>query len=312
MANEITFNDYIGKGRIAAIISASLHNNLYDAVGLRGAMTFYDYTGAGSKTQNITTVTRGNPMVAASSETSGGASNAVLTASQVQLAVARYLLKFQVGDLFHLTGRGQPMNIDVVLSILSEALELTLTDLLTALFPSVVGNVGTSGVNMSSSDLYDAIFYLALNNNRARQLYGILHGQQCNDLMQSLRSEVGPAQMREDAQRAVGLQGIREGDGLRFSFAGVDVHQCNSVTLDGGSANRVGCIFAPGAFGYTLAPVTDMDPLFDPDDILVGTPEFFVERSRNADDALSSLIANAYPGVVEVEDLRAVRVTTDA
>lgn len=312
MANEITFTDYIGKGRIAAILAAALHNNLYDAVGLRGAMTFFQYTGAGSKTQNITTVTRGNAMSAASSEVSGGASNAVLTASQVQLAVARYLLKFQVGDLFHLTGRGQPMNIEVVLSVLSEALELTLTDLLAALFPSVAGNVGTSGVDMSTSDLYDAIFYLTLNNNIASELFGILHAQQCNNLMQSIRSEAGPMQFRPDAQRAVGLEGVRRGDGFRFSFAGVNVHQCNSVGLDGGSANRVGCIFAPGAFGYTLAPVTDMDPLFDMDDMLLGTPEFFVERSRNADDALTSLIANAYPGVVEVEDLRAVRVTTDA
>lgn len=311
MANEITYSSYTGAGRISAILTRLLHENLYDGVGLRGAMTFYPFPQSGSATMNITTVTRGNAMSAASNETSSGLTNAALTASQKQLTVARYGLIFQASDLFQLTGPNEALNVDYLYGVLTESLDLTLTDLLAALFPNVAGNVGTTTVNMSTSDLYDAIFYLTLNNNTATNLMGVLHAVQCNDLMQSIRSETGPAQYRMDAQSAVGLQGVRRGDGFRFSFAGVDIHQCNSVGTANGGDDRQGCIFAPGAFGYTLAPVALMDQV-NPADLVVDAREVVVERNRDAVNGLTQFIANSYPGTVEMEDLRAVKVTTDA
>ena len=308
-----TYAAYVGSGRITAVLNEALHENLYDAVGLRSAMTFYPYNAGASTTMNITTGTRGYAMAAATSETDGSNITATdPTTGQFQLTIARYGLMMNPTDLFHITGKGSPLDLDYTISLLTESLDLTLTDLLVGLFSSVAGNVGTTGVNMSTDDLYDAIFYLTLNNNTASQLMGVLHGQQCNDLMSSIRGETGPMQFRTDAQRAVGLEGVRRGDGFRFSFAGVDIHQCNSVATANSGEDRQGSIFAPGAFAYTLGNVSDMDPMVNPDDIVVGTSEMFVERNRDATHGDTEFIVNSYPGVAEAEDLRAVKVTTDA
>ncbi len=308
----VSYSSYVGSGRISAVLSAALHANLYDAVGLRSAMTYYEYTGGGSDTMNVTTVTGGYAMSAASSETSSGYSTVDPTASQFQLAIAQYGLMMTPTDLFRITQPGSPLDVDLLLRLLTESLDLTMTDLLVGLISSVSGNVGTSGANMTTDDLYDAIFYLTLNNNTAAQLMGVLHAQQCNDLMQSIRSEAGPMQFRDDAQRAVALQGVRAGDGLRYTFAGVAVHQCNSVLTATAGADRQGVIFAPGAFAYTLGDVSEMDPMINPADIIVGSREMFVERVRDGVNSTTQFIAKSYPGVAEQEDLRAVKVTTDA
>lgn len=308
----ITNADYIGGGRIAAVLSRALHENLYDPVSLRAAMTLQPYMGGGSATQNITTVTRGYPMAAASSETTGGFSATDPTTSQYQLTIARYGLVFNATDLFHITGQGAALDLDYLLGMLSEALDLTLTDLLVALFANISTSVGTSGVNASVDDVYDAIFALALANNLAGPYMAVLHGQQCNDVMNSIRGENGPIQYRDETQRAVTMGGIRRGDGYRFTHAGVDFHQCGSVGTTNGGADRDGCIFTPGAFAYTLGNTGEMEPQIPSEHLLVQTPELFIERDRDSANGDTLYYAISYPGVAEAEDARAVRFVTDA
>lgn len=310
----ITYADYIGKGRIAAVLSAGLHEMLYDGVVLAGMMDFRPYTGGGSSTMNLTTFTRGQAMAAASSETSGGFTATDPTASQKQLAVALYGLQMRPTDLFKITGQnGAPWDVDYILGVLTESLGLTLTDLLTALFASVTGGVGTSGSNASTDDIYDAIYFLRLGNNMNPRRMAILHGQQINDIQESIRAEGGATQFRTDTQQAVAATGMREGDGYVFSFAGVDFHQCGSVGTANGGADRQGVMMAPGAFAYTLGGVGVLgQEMVDPNDILIGTDQMFVERDRNAANSYTDLYAKAYPGVVEMETARAVKITTDA
>jgi hypothetical protein len=308
----LTYADYVNKGRIAAVLSEALHINLYDSSSLRGAMTFHPYTAGGSTTMNVTTSTRGYAMAPASSETSGGFTVVDPTASQFQLTIARYGLFMRPTDLFRITQTGSPFDIDYAVGMLSESLNLTLTDLLCTLFPNVSGNVGSTTVNADTDDVYDGIYTLMLANAGAADIMAVLHGQQINDIMGSIRAEGGAAQYRQDTQAAVAASGIRANDGYRFSFAGVDFHQCDSVPTANTGADRQGAMFVPGAFGYTLGNVSQMDPNVDPADIILGTSEMFIERSRDAQNAQSDLIANSYPGVVEQEDARAVKFTTDA
>jgi len=304
MANEVTYASVLSAGgRIAKILSPLLHEKLYDPIGLRTLMSYVPAPGMGSATTNVTTLTRGSVMAAASSETSGGASNTALTTGNYDLVTARYLLKIQAGDMFATTGGA--VNIDTILSILSESLDLTLTDLLISLFANIAGNVGTSGVDMSVSDFYDAIYYLNLQNNGAT-LAAVLHNVQVNDLMDSVRAEVGPAAWRTDFQGLL----TAGGTGFRAQFAGVGIYQSESCASVNTNADRRGCMFAPGAFSYQLGSV-DVGLQVNPADIVVATPEMFVERDRDAGNALTSYIVNSYPGVAEQEDLRAVRITTD-
>jgi hypothetical protein len=73
-------------------------------------------------------------------------------------------------------------------------------------------------------------------------------------------------------------------------------------------------MFSRGCFAYTLGDISRIlgGELVDPSQIVVATPEIFIERKRDPDNAMTTYIANMYPAVVEAEDLRGVKIVTDA
>lgn len=306
MANETSYATILSNGgRVAKVLSALLHQNLYDPSGLRALMDFVPHAQMGSDTMNVTKVTRGSAMAAASSETSGGFSNTLVSTGNFDLVIARYGLVIKPTNLFKLTGGA--LDVNYALGILTESLDLTMTDLLCGLFANIAGNVGTSGADMTVDDFFDAMYYLNLKNNPAG-LSAVLHPQQINDLIESIRGEGGPMQWRADAQGLLQPAGV----GFRGQFAGVAVYQSDSVATANAGADRAGCMFSQGAFAYTLGNIAAIDPMVNPADILISTGEMFVERVRDGANAMTSFIANAYPGVAEAEDLRGCRITTDA
>ncbi len=307
MANESSYAAFLSTGgRVARILSDRLHELLYDPVSLRALMTMLPRTGPGSATLNTPRVQRGMVLAAASSEISGGFTNQIPTTTNFDCTVARYGGVMQPTDLLKITGG--PIDMDYLLGILIETLDLTLTDLLVALFANIAGNVGTSGSDLTTDDFFDAIYYLNLQNNPGQGTVAVLHNQQINDLIESARGETGPMQFRTDAQGLLQPAGV----GFRGQFAGVALVQCDSVVSTG--ADRRGCMFTAGAFAYQLASVSGMmdGQMINPADILFGTDEMFIERARDAANAMSSAFVNCYPGTAEQEDLRAVRITTDA
>lgn len=289
-------------GRVARVLTDSLHESLYDPVGLRSLMNQVPFGAAGSATTNITRVTRGSVAAAASTEVSGGFTAAVPTTSNYDITVARYGLVYEPTDLFHITGGA--LDLDYLLGMLVEALDLTLTDLLCALFANIAGSVGTSGADMTVDDFFDAMYYLNLKNN-GTDIAAVLHGQQINDLIESVRGETGALQFSADAQGLLKMPGV----GFKGQLLGIPIYQSDSVTGDG--ANRTGCMFAGGAFAYQLAPVNAMDPMVNPADLILQSPEMFIERDRDADNGKTQLLLNFYPGTAEAEDLRACRIVTD-
>ena len=306
MANETSYAALLSAGgRVARVLSDAIHENLYDPVGLRSLMTMVPFGAGGSATTNITKVTRGLAAAAASTEVSGGFSNTLPTTGNYDVTVARYGAVIQPSDLFKITGGA--LDVSYILGMLMQALDLTLTDLLCALFANVAGNVGTSGADMTVDDFFDAIYYLNLQNNGA-ELAAVLHNQQVNDLIESVRGETGALAFRADAQGLLQVPGV----GFRGQLAGVAIYQSDSCALANTNADRRGCMFAPGAFSYQLAPVGAMDPMIDPADLVFQTDEMFIERSRDSANALTSFLLNFYPGPAEAEALRAVRITTDA
>jgi len=73
-------------------------------------------------------------------------------------------------------------------------------------------------------------------------------------------------------------------------------------------------MFGRGAFAYTLRSwrrIVD-SMMIDPADVLADFGVGFVERNRDATNAMTSAILNLYPGVVEAEDLRGVEIISDA
>jgi hypothetical protein len=309
MANEVSFATLLSNGgRVAAMIGDQVHLNLYDPTNLRGLMTLYTMAGP-SSVQSVAGLTRGYTAAAASSEISGGASNTALTTTNKDITVARYLLQMAPTDLFALTSPGAPINVATVADVITESMDLTLTSLLTGLFSGISTNVGTSGSDLTVTNIFSAIFALNLNNNPA-QLAAVLHNQQINDLMSSIRGEGGAIQYRADAQGVLSTKGVA----ARFRFLEVDFYQSSRVATANAGADRQGAMFSAGAFGYKLGSVDEIinQGMVNPADILIRSPEMFIERSRDAANGLSKMILNFYPGVAEIEDLRAVAITTDA
>ena len=305
MADEVSYATLVSNGgRLAKILSPLVHSTLYDETGLRGLMTQHGAENPGAATLNVTKVTRGLAMSAASTEISGGFSNAALTTGNFDLTVARYGLKLQTTDLFRMTENGG-LDVPYLLGILSESVDLTLTDLLCAAFANLANNVGVSGSDMTFDDFMDAKYFLNLQNNGA-QLAAVLHAQQVNDLEESLVGLGGSVQFRQDVQRLFPV-----GPGFKGNLVGVDVYQSDSCALANTNADRRGAMFAAGCFAYRLGMVAS-DLMVNPQDIMVATPEMFIERARDAANAMSSFYVNSYPAVAEAEDLRGVRITTDA
>jgi hypothetical protein len=308
MANEVSNASFVTNGgRVAHILAPLVFEQLWDPADLRALMTFVPYDVVGSATVRATLDAVPGALSAASSETSGGGSNSAYTTGKFDLTVARYLRIYQPTDLFGISGG--PIDAVHVARRLSIGAGLTITDLLCAMFANIANSVGTSGVNLSVDNLYSAQFQL--NSSLASGPYAcVLHPVQMNDFRSSLRAEPGAIQFVPATADMLATKG----PGFQGSWNGIEFYQSDSVATANASADRDGCMFAAGAFAYTLAPVMSrLGPAhIDPDDIIVDVGELMVERSRDAANGMTSFIANMYPATAEKEDLRAVRIVTDA
>jgi hypothetical protein len=147
-------------------------------------------------------------------------------------------------------------------------------------------------------------------NNGVGQVSAVLHGQQINDVISSIRGETGPGQFNIGAQSA--LTNVVGFGQKAFSFAGIDFYQSDSVGLANANADRQGCVFVPDAFGYSVADPRAVDPLLSADDVVLMTDMLYIERVRNGANRQTQMQATAYIGTVELQDTSAVKFTTDA
>jgi hypothetical protein len=312
MANEITEALLESNGgRVGQVLSALVLERLYDPSDLRALMQFVPWAAQGSDTMRVTLDAVPGSYSAASTEISGGQSNSAYTTSKFDLTVARYVRQYQATDLFAIGG--PPVTLASIAQKLSIGVGLTITDLLTALFANVASSVGTSGQNLSADNIYSAMFQL--NSSNVPRAAGsrwacVLHPVQINDLVTSLRSEVGAMQYQSATADMLAVKG----PGFHGTWNGVDFFQSDSVATANAAEDRDGCMFESGAFAYSLASIRALpgQQMIDPDDLIVDADIFMVERSRDATNGMTTLIGNFYPAVVEKEDLRACRVVTDA
>jgi hypothetical protein len=299
MAN-LTFSTLSSNGgRISAVLSALVVEKLYDPTDLRSTLTFIPWSSFGSDTMNVTQNAVPGAFSAASSETSGGASEGAYTTSKFSLQVSRYYRKYIMSDLFGITGG--PIDVETVVQNLMDGVALTMTDLTTALFPNIASNVGSTGVALDVDKVYDGMYTLNLNNVQG-QYTAVLKAKQMNQFRSDLRSEAGPIQWVAASAEML----ASKGPGFQGTWNGVDFYQSDSVTDDG--TDFSGAMFGQGFAAYTMAPVRALQGQIPASNILVDAGELLVELSRDADNGLSTALANIYPSVVEAEDLRGVEI----
>lgn len=147
--------------------------------------------------------------------------------------------------LAQLTGRpGTDLDLTMVAMLAGDTYEATFGDDVAAQIATASNTVGSSGVDMSMDDHYDAIYYHILQSGQSGPLVAVYHGRQVADLVESKRGE--PAEWVKDttqtAWTGMEMQGV---------LAGVPVLKNNRITAAGG--NRLGGMFSPRAIRYATA-----------------------------------------------------------
>lgn len=307
MANEILFSTLSGNARVSAVLHQTILEKLTDKASLVNhpyIMNFGNLNGSGSSALQVPVVGLGGYNAMAAVADGSAASNTAITSAAATITIARQALVRQISDLAQLTANG-PMNVTVeaLAEDMVAAFNKRVTAMLCGLSSGFSTSVGTTGANMSVATFYDAIFALQLVANDS--FMAIMHPQQINDLISSLRSETGPGQYLAATQEQVQAKG----PGYRGTLFGVELFGSTQVPTANSGADYLGYMFSKGAVGYatgSAAPVRGAADVVLP----AGTP-IVVEVSRSPEAGLSTITGSAFVGVAELDDARGVGLLSD-
>lgn len=311
MANELTNALLVTNGGREAlmIIQTILDQPVYDPADLRNLMIEVPWNLVGTATGNVTIDAAPGAFAAASSETSSGISNSAYTTSNYSLTIAKYMRKYQMSDLFAVTGGVIDPRAVANKLLLGEG--LTYTDLLNALYPSITQNVTDSGADLTVDDLYSAMFTLNAANvahGPGMELVCDLSPVHFNNFQTSLRAETGAVQFRTDTQEMLMAKSL----GFKGSWNGVQFYQSDSKTVSSGDA--ISCMFTRGAFKYTSGDASRLaqSGMIAPGNLLLSSPGIVLELERDATNALSSAVAHMFPAVAIANATKAVKLVFGA
>jgi len=300
--------DYSGFGanlRLAEVPTGLLHINLRDQVDLFALGIDVGPGGNGSSVSQMGAVTLTDDLSAAASEVEDVAATDP-TSNQITLTHARYALVRKFSDLFRATGGPGQYNEGLIADDAAAAIARTRSTLVTGLFSSAGANVGTSGADLTVTDIYSAIFELQDDLNEA-PFDCVLHQAQVSDFQTSLRSEGGAAQFQaptDDMLRA-------KSPGFLGSWHNVNFYSSAQVATANMGADRQGAMFARGAFGYSELDLSNIPGVAGVVQV-PGAVRAIIEIDRTGTAATTAYTVHYYPAVALMEANRMVSITTDA
>ena len=153
----------LGNLRLAAMIENEVRAILADQASIRnsGALLFAgDVAGIGSKVMRMRYANWGAATPFATATDGGEVSEATLTPSTVDITVGRSALRYDISDLAAMTGLGMDIDPFSLAQKMAMSAEARINGIITATFAAASNSVGTSGVDMSVDDFYDAMFQL--------------------------------------------------------------------------------------------------------------------------------------------------------
>jgi len=307
VANEITDALLVANGgRVASVLSGLVLEQLFDATDLRSIMQFIPFDQVGSDTLDVTLDAKPGVFAERGTEIASGFVNSAYTTGKVSLTPTRHGKIYQLTDLVGVTGG--PIDLDRIVQKLIDGVALTMTDLCTAQFPSFTDQVGASGTDLTVDTVFDAQFALSLNLAGSENLNMVLHPQQHNDFVQSLRGEQGAIQY----SAATAEQLAMKGPGFQGVWNGINVWTSDSCDTVNGGADRAGALLADSAICYTMGDVRRLQGYIPPQNVLVDAGALIVELERDSVNGMSSAIANMYPAVAIREDARGIEIVSDA
>ncbi len=305
MANEIlaASSDFL----VASVLEMEILTKLSSLINLRGSPALVDFSpmaARGSLTLAIPLAGWDSLVMTAPGEATG-VSNTALDSDQITLTIARQAIQLQISDELLVSSLGGAMSVERLAQAAASAYINRHNDLTVGLFAGVTASVGTSGSDLTLDDIVDATQTLMRANN-TDSLYAMLHGQQMSDLQNSLRGEGGALSFSAPTAEMIAAKG----KGYAGSYLGVDFWVNNRVATANSGADRAGCMWSRGAFGYAEAthPLSSLRGSINPQ---VVSP-VLIEFERTGTSGLNTVIASAFLGVAMVEDARAVKIVTDA
>lgn len=230
--------------------------------------------------------------------------NTALTDTSYTVTVARYAKAYSPTDFARMT------DVHGILSPQSFAMDaltsaaMTLTNLIAALASGYSQSVGSSGVNMTVQNFFDARALHDINNVQG-DLLAVLHARQYNDFLDSLRAETGALEFYAPTAEMIAMRGT----GYKGRFLDCDFFVSNQCATANSGADRAGMMIGRGAVLWaegTHAP----DPAVVGFDLLGGRVRLEFDRDGRA--AETAVITNRVLGVTEGIDLAGVGIITDA
>jgi len=294
MAN-IDFAALDGNARAAAVLYQSIVMKLADTGSLRNAPCFLNVgsvNGTGSDSIQVPVVGLNGTDIMSAPGDGVSVSNTSITSSAATVVVARQALRYDLTDLARVSN-SVPGGVD-------------LEGLSNAMVAAFNGRFNQLACNLSSGTdtFYSAIFALQLQSVMG-EYDVILHPQQYNDLMSSLRAETGPAQYLPANQ----AQTSALGTSFKGKLFGVNVHVSSYVITANAGADYRGMMLGNGAIAYALgtpAPIAAAGGIIIP----AGAP-VAVEWERDAASGLTKVVGSSFLGVAELQDLKGVGILSD-
>lgn len=307
MAN-IDFAALDGNARAAAVLYQSIVMKLADTGSLRNAPCFLNVgsvNGTGSDSIQVPVVGLNGTDIMSAPGDGVSVSNTSITSSAATVVVARQALRYDLTDLARVSNSVPGgVDLDGLSNAMVAAFNGRFNQLACALSSGFATQVGSTGVDLTTDTFYSAIFALQLQSVMG-EYDVILHPQQYNDLMSSLRAETGPAQYIAANQEQTNALGAS----YKGKLFGVNVHVSSYVPTANAGADYRGMMLGNGAIAYALgtpAPIAAAGGVIIP----AGAP-VAVEWERDAASGLTKVVGSAFLGVAELQDLKGVGILSD-
>lgn len=265
-----------------------------------------DVAGSGSKVIQVPIEgLLGHDPLAAGTEGSAATPTA-LTDSSVSVTVAYKVKAYQPGDLVRLVDATGVLDAQTFVLDAVQCGWNFLVSLVAGLSAGYATVVGTSGVNATAGDFIDAITSLNINNAPPGRL-ACMHPRQWGDIMTDIGTVTGGGLAYSPTVQD-SILSLARGNGYQGQLAGIDVFTSTQIPLDGGSANRMGCMIARGALAWADGTPRIEDPSRQ---MLVGPKvKFAMDRTELA--GTTDFVSSLYMGASEGVDLFGVTIQTDA
>ena len=305
----IDFAALDGNARLAATLYQSIVLKLADTGTIRNAPAFLNVgsvNGSGSDSIQVPVVGLGGTDIMGAVADGSAVTNTSITSAAATVAVARQALRYDLTDLARVSNSvAGGVDIEGLANAMVYAFEGRFNQLACALSSGFSTQVGTTTVDLTTDTFYDAIFALQLQSVTGEYTC-ILHPQQYNDLMSSLRSEVGPAQYLPANQAQTNALGAS----YKGQLFGVNVHVSSYVPTANAGADYRGMMLGNAAIAYALgtpAPMQAAGGVIIP----AGAP-IAVELERDAASGLVKIVGSTFLGVAELQDGLGVGIVSDA